>query len=112
LALRARRSRDRNATGKGAAAILRDSGIMAGSITHRVIGAAVDIGPGPAASNRAATHQFGRPDNRVFGKAPGPIPARAFLPIRNGSADLPEAWAEEVVDVVSSFIDEIIGGTP
>jgi phage virion morphogenesis protein len=29
----------------------------------------------------AATHQFGRPDNRVFGGARGPIPARPFLPV-------------------------------
>lgn len=33
----------------------------------------------------AGTHQFGRSSNRVFGKSPGPIPARPFLPITSVS---------------------------
>lgn len=89
----------------GGEQILRDTGALANSITHRLVGTtAVEIGPGPSTNDYAATQQFGRADNRIFGKSPAPIPARPFLPVRNGNADLPDDWADEVVTVVRQHL--------
>lgn len=51
---------------------------------------------GPAAAY-AAAQQFGNPNNRMFGKARAPIPARAMLPIRpGGKVDIPARLLAEI----------------
>jgi phage gpG-like protein len=100
----------RKGRGPGADQILRDTGALMNSITHRVIGNAVEIGPGPSTKDYAPTHQFGRPSNRMFGKAPAPIPARPFAPIQlGGYVDLPEDWSDEILDVVSVYLEDAAG---
>jgi phage virion morphogenesis protein len=42
------------------------------------------------------THQYGSQKRG--------IPARAFLPIRNGEADLPAAWEAEIVEIFSRHL--------
>jgi phage virion morphogenesis protein len=101
VTLALRRSRRR----AGGEQILRDTGALANSISHQVVGSqAVEIGPGPSTDDYAATHQFGRADNRMFGKSPAPIPARPFLPARGKTAELPDDWADEVLAVVRQHV--------
>lgn len=58
----------------------------------------------------ANAQNYGNPDNRVFGKAPGPLPARKFLPVnrdltldtRGEAGDL---WAEVKQDLLNYILD-------
>lgn len=81
---------------------LRDRGNLAKSITttfgprFAVVGTNSEYGP---------TQHFGRPDNKVFGKAPGPIPARPFLPVdQNGKASLPEESVDKIRERLIDYI--------
>ena len=86
--LRARRGR----SGK----ILQITRVLANSVWTRIeSGKRVVVG---MAAPYAKVHQFGNPNNRLFGKGPrAPIPARPMLPLRNGKVDLGAALREEVV---------------
>lgn len=94
-----RRKKD---TDKSAIKILEDSGDMLNSIASSISDDSLDIwirGP------QANAMQFGNPDNRMFGKALAPIPARPFMPIRpDGNADLPPDWLQEMVDVLTAHL--------
>jgi len=86
LTLRLRRKR-----GKGAE-ILRDTGRLAASITHNVVGDTVEIGTNV---QYGAHHQLGR----------GPM-FRPFLPIReDGTPDVPDAWTREAIDIVRKMLE-------
>lgn len=62
---------------------LLDTGRLRSSVFARGTPTGVVFGTN---SIQAKTQQFGRADNLVFGRAPGPIPARPFLPVlRDGS---------------------------
>ena len=82
---------------------LRDTGQLMNSINWQVDGRqGVTIGPSDNAG-KARMHQFGGRVTR------GPwagarIPARPYLPIRDGFIDLPRAWADEVVEIVDAHI--------
>jgi phage virion morphogenesis protein len=91
--------RRRQGPGAGpAAAILRDSGRLAGSIHARPSAAEVWVGTDETVY--AATHQFGRPDNRMFGRARAPIPARPFLPRRGDAVVLPAEDRDAMLDIL------------
>lgn len=86
---------------------LRDTGRLMNSIGHRAGSDFVEIGTNV---EYAATHQFGARKGR-YGKtrrgAPipwGDVPARPFLPIRDGAADLPQPWREEIVEILSRHL--------
>ena len=79
------------------AKILRDTGRLAGSVNYRASRDQVVVGSNVI---YAATQQFGRADNRMFGRALAPIPARPFLPIRNGRLDLPAATRAALLDLL------------
>lgn len=64
---------------------LLDTGRLRGSITTSVAAGGMRFGTNVI---YAATQQFGRSDNKVFGKYPGPIPARPFLPITQDGRQL------------------------
>ncbi len=51
----------------------------------------------------AATHQFGRPDNRFYGGPLAPIPARPFLPI-DAAGNLPDGLQAEILTILSEFL--------
>ena len=51
----------------------------------------------------AATHQFGRPDNRMFGKALAPIPPRPFLPV-NAAGEFPPATQSEILNLLATYL--------
>ena len=92
-------ARRRQGPGEGpGAAILRDSGRLAGSIHAEP--SADEVWVGTDETVYAATHQFGRPDNRLFGRARAPIPARPFLPLRGGAVDLPAEDREAMHAIV------------
>jgi len=88
---------------------LRDTGRLMNSITHKagrdyaVVGTNVEY---------AGTHQFGVRKGQ-FGKtrrgAPipwGRIPARPFLPLRDGVAAIPREWSDEIIGILNRHIGE------
>jgi phage virion morphogenesis protein len=95
---------------KSSAAILRDTGRLMNSISHRVTGNnRVEIG-----SNAiyAGTHQFGAAKGQ-YGRtrhgAPipwGRVPARPFLPLRRGGGDLPAPWLTKIKRIIEVQIQE------
>jgi phage gpG-like protein len=57
---------------------------------------------GPAAAY-GAVHQLGNAKNKLpnrTGGASAPIPARPFLPLRNGAVALPDHVREEIVEIM------------
>lgn len=91
------------------AQILRDTGHLAGSLNHQPDRDSVTVTAG-SGLRYAATHQFGRPDNRMYNTpsgAPAPIPARPFLPIRaSGEVDLPAAARDEIFDITRHYLSQ------
>lgn len=49
---------------------------------------------------------FGNPANRVFGKAPGPIPARPLLPITSSGVELPDPLRNRVMEAFADGVRE------
>lgn len=80
--------------------ILFESGDLQSSIRSEVSDRMVEIIAGP--TEYAATHQFGRADNKMFGKAKAPIPARPFL-------GLSDADNEEIRDATLEYFRRAIG---
>lgn len=75
------------------AAILNDTGQLRASISvGQPSGDGLEVGAYD--TPYAATHQFGR----------DAIPARPFLPIRDGEVDLPDDWQE---DITAAFVDAL-----
>lgn len=91
--------------------ILVSSRDLANSVTSRVEGRRVRVSAGGPAARYARAQQFGNPANRIFGKWPAPIPARPYMPIRNGRVDLPAELRAEVVEMVRTGIFRAIRGT-
>lgn len=91
--------------GKGAQ-ILRDTGRLGDSITHNVVGDEVRVGSNV---QYARAQQLGNPANKMFGKGSAPIPARPFLPIRDGRAELPPDWARAALDILGGLLKEAGG---
>ena len=101
-------ARRRKGRGAGAARPLRDSGNLMNSITSRaqrdrvVVGTAVEYAP---------THQYGARRGQ-YGRtrrgAPvpwGDVPARPFLPLREGHVELPDAWVREIAEVIRAHLE-------
>lgn len=87
-----------------AAKPLRDSGRLAGSISAQVQGDGVVVGTNLI---YAATHQFGRADNRFYNTPRGasaPIPPRPYLPIRGGGVDLPADDRADILDILQRHL--------
>lgn len=85
--------------GKPGRILLKDR-YLANSFSYRVERSPrprVIISSGGPAAPYAAAQQFGNPRNRMFGKAPAPIPARAMLPLRPGGRfDMPPRLLAEI----------------
>lgn len=91
LSLRTQRARKgRRAGGQP----LLDTGRLRASITSNPSASAVTVGTSSVAY--AATHQFGR----------GKIPARPYMPIQGGAADLPAPWMAAVVGIIEDHLLE------
>jgi phage virion morphogenesis protein len=88
--------RRRQGNGKGSNKILRDTGRLANSINHHSDKTSVTVGTNVV---YAAMHQFGG-TKAQWPHLWGNIPARPFLPIRNGRVDLPPDTLEDILDVV------------
>lgn len=73
---------------------LLDTGRLRNSISQR---SGRDFAEAGTSVIYAATHQFGR----------GNIPARPFLPLRNGRVDLPPAQIKRIVAIIE---DALLGG--
>lgn len=99
--------------GAPVAQILADTGRLRGSITYRAGRHAVAVGTNVI---YAATHQmgaargaFGR--TRRGGPIPwGRIPARPFLPLREGRADLPPGLQQDVIALIARHIERASHG--
>ena len=90
----------------GGGQILRDTGRQSQSITHEVLGSEVRVGSNV---QYARAQQLGNSSNKMYGKGAAPIPARAFLPIRDGRADLPPDWARAALDILGGLLKEAGG---
>ncbi|MCC6594270.1 MAG: phage virion morphogenesis protein [Xanthomonadales bacterium] len=87
---------DRKKTGR----ILYESGDLFDSIRFEAGADFVQLLAGP--TEYAATHQFGRADNRMFGGPLAPIPARPFL-------GLSEDDQAEILDAMSDYLKRATG---
>ena len=85
---------------------LVERGTLMGSFAYEVRnnGRRVVIFAGGAAAPYAAVHQRGNPNNRIYGKAPAPIPARPILPLRGEQPDMPPALLEEIRETMLDAI--------
>lgn len=95
---------------KGSSKPLRDTGNLMASVQYEAGADGVSINVGRA-DRPAAVHQFGNPNNRFFDRAPAPIPARPFLPIRGGRVDLDGTEDSDVLlDVMEAYIAKAVDG--
>lgn len=95
---------------KGSSVPLRDTGNLMASVQYKAGADSVSINVGRA-DRPAAVHQFGNPNNRFFGRALAPIPARPFLPIRGGRVDLDGTEDGDVLlDVMEAHLAKAVNG--
>ena len=78
---------------------LLDTGKLRNSINYFADDGGVEIGTADT-EGKALMQQFGG-HSKLFKAS---VPARPFLPIRNGTADLPPAWQDEVMAIIQKFI--------
>lgn len=104
----------RRRTGKRAgakqAAILRDSGRLAGSYSYRVGRQSVSVGSNviySAAHHRKIKRGEHGTTRRGVPIPWGDIPARAQLPIRDGRVDLPPALADDLLDALQARLEAV-----
>lgn len=82
--------------GRDGVSILRDLGLLLGSLSYQATAQGVDVRIG-AEDRPAAVHQFGSSRG---------VPARPFLPIRpDGRLDLPPDWYAEVMDTLAAHLE-------
>lgn len=95
--------RRRVGRGSGAARLLLDTGRLRRSITAVASRTGVVFGTNLV---YAPAQQFGNPSNKMFGKAPAPIPARPFLPIsRDGLSFKPASEMQRIQDMVRRWLE-------
>lgn len=90
------------------AQILRDTGRLANSVNAQVTGSRVKAGTDVI---YAATHQFGRRDNRMYNTPrgrPAPIPPRPFFPVRPGGR--PDIDGAGLREEIAEILREHVGG--
>lgn len=86
--------------------ILRDTSRLLSSINYQANANGVEVGTSDTLG-KALMHQFGGTiKGRMFRGAK--VPARPFLPIRNGKVDLPASWADDVKDILNTHIQKNI----
>jgi phage virion morphogenesis protein len=81
---------------------LRDTGQLMNSIQYQVGNNSVAVGPADHAG-KARMHQFGGVSRGMFRGAT--IPARPYMPIRSGRAELPPAWGEQVLSILRRHME-------
>ena len=81
---------------------LLDTGELRNSITFRAGKDRVEVGSNDV-SGKVLMHQFGGVSKGRFRGAT--IPARPFLPIRDGSVDMPREWSDEIMDIVREHLE-------
>lgn len=81
---------------------LLDTGELRNSITFRAGKDRVEVGSNDTAG-KVLMHQFGGVSKGRFRGAT--IPARPFLPIRDGSVDMPSEWTDEIMDIVRDHLE-------
>jgi phage gpG-like protein len=86
---------------------LIDTGAMFDSLHTEESGDGFDVVIG-GADMWPGVHQEGNPNNRMFGKALAPIPARPMFPIRNDRVDLPGEWAQAILAPLEDLMAKAI----
>lgn len=88
--------------------ILRETSRLMSSINHKPLTDGVKVGTSDTLG-KALMHQFGGTiKGKMFKGAK--VPARPFMPIRGGSADLPNDWQVDVLDVLTKHINKALSG--
>jgi phage virion morphogenesis protein len=82
--------------------ILQNTRRLYNSISAQPVNDGISVGTNVV---YARAQQFGNPDNRFYGGARAPIPARPFLPWKPGASkpELPTDWMDEVISVLSAL---------
>lgn len=87
---------------------LNDFGFLRASLTHSADAGGVEVHIGRE-DRPAGPHQFGAPGNRMFGKAPAPIPARPMLPIDESGVRLEGTdYADTLLDIAEQYLAEAV----
>jgi phage virion morphogenesis protein len=95
----------RHGVGFGSDKPLVDTGALANSFSALADATSVTIGTNWMAdriSTGAAIHQFGGQAGRGRQVT---IPARPFLPIRNGVGEFPDVWRESIITIISQHLE-------
>jgi phage gpG-like protein len=80
---------------------LRDTGKLMNSITYRLLARqGVEVGTADF-QPKAATHQFGSAN--AWGRRIR-VPARPYLPIQGSTAILPDAWRQQILDILRDHL--------
>lgn len=100
-------SRRRQGAGPGSAQPLRDTGALYNSFSYRADADSVTVGTNLP---YAKTHQFGATQG-AYGKTKrngpmpwGNVPARPFMPIRDGHIDLPDELQRSILEIISDHL--------
>ena len=99
---------------RGGSKPLMDTGSLRNSISHQANATSVTVGTNDL---RGPVHQFGAVIKPKKGKylsfgrgtvwamlKQSTIPARPFMPIRGGRADLPPGWQEQITDTIGDYL--------
>lgn len=95
----------RERRGRTGVSVLFDTGKLFNTIRSESDATSVTLmigGPG----SWAGVHQSGNPNNRMFGRARAPIPARPMLPEQ--SQGLPQAWLESLLDPIDRAFEKAL----
>ncbi len=95
----------RERRGRTGVSVLSDFGKLYGTIRSESDATSATLmigGPG----SWAAVHQSGNPNNRMFGRARAPIPARPMFPEQ--SQGLPQPWLEAILDPIDRALEKAI----
>lgn len=101
-------ARRKKGKGSGSPKILLDTGKLRNSINYQATANGVEVGTSDLLG-KAAMHQFGGTiQGRMFRGAK--VPARPFMPIRGGKADLPNDWQAEIVSILHNRLAQAMKG--
>lgn len=92
----------RKARGFSGAEILRETGDMAESLEVSASTKEVIL----SMDDPSQIHQYGNPNNRMFGKGIAPIAERKIFPVRDGEASLPADWSDEALAILATYVKD------
>ena len=84
--------------------ILIDQGILRSSFDYESDDRSATVGMDVLVEQYGPAHQFGAMTGRNRNVK---LPARPMLPVRNGEADLPQSWQDQLIQVVLTSMENL-----